>query len=467
VVGSPTGQVWFVDPATGHARPGTGARSSAVTSLTYSPGGRRVASTGTDNKVIIWDPRTARPAKVFTAPAEQVQFVAFSPDGTTLYTSSVGGILLAWDLTGDRGFGRRFPLGSGSPCCRTFLPPAPPLAISPDGSTFAVRLGTSTVGLFSAHTLHQRASFTIRPKGTMITALAWSPTRPVLAVAGYSGLVQLWRVDGTPRPVRSLTGLSGAPEAIQALTFSPDGQFLAASDSSTPNGAASDFGTLHGIYGASLAIWRASNGRQVGQQIDLGTGAGPYGALAFSGDGKLLAASRPDGTVVVLDPATGQVRQTLHPLGADDTVALAFAPHGTLATGTQGGIVQLWNPISGRQAAGAVPVAAGPVTSIAFDPTGQRLATTGGQDGTVKLWSSSTLQQEGTALNTEQGAATTAAFEPGGKHLLVVDDHGNGFTWPTSLAAWEQRACTVAGRNLTRAEWTRYLPGQPYTQVCP
>jgi WD40 repeat protein len=114
-----------------------------------------------------------------------------------------------------------------------------------------------------------------------------------------------------------------------------------------------------------------------------------------------------------------------------------------------------------------VAVAAGPVTSIAFDPTGQRFATTGGQDGTVKLWSSSTLQQEGTALNTEQGAATTATFQPSGKRLLVIDDHGNGFTWPTSLAAWERRACTVAGRNLTRAEWTRYLPGHPYTRSCP
>ena len=68
----------------------------------------------------------------------------------------------------------------------------------------------------------------------MITALAWSPTRPVLAVAGYSGLVQLWRVDGAPRLARSLTGLHavpGPPEAIQAVAFSPDGQLLAASDS--------------------------------------------------------------------------------------------------------------------------------------------------------------------------------------------------------------------------------------------
>jgi WD40 repeat protein/transcriptional regulator with XRE-family HTH domain len=471
-VGSPTGQVWFVDPATGHARPGTGARGTAVTSLTYSPDGRAVASTGTGNEVIVWDPLTARPAQVLTAPTEQVQTVAFSPDGTTLYTSSLGGVLLAWDLIGDRSFGRRFAIGRGSPCCRTVLPPAPPLAVSPDGSTFAVRLGTSTVGLFSARTLQQRASFTIGPKGTMITALAWSPTEPVLAVAGYSGLVQLWRVDGAPRLARSLTGLylvPGAPEAIQALTFSPDGQLLAASDSSRTDTRGMPEATL-GDYDerfAALAIWRARTGNLVVLQ-GLGTGPGLAGALAFSRDGKVLAASRPgpDNSVLLLDPATGQVRQTLHPFGIDETFSLAFAPDGTLATGTRGGIVQLWNPVSGDQAAGPVAVAAGPVTSIAFDPAGQRFATTG-QDGTVKLWSSSTLQQEGTAFNTQQGAATAAAFEPTGKGLLVVDDHGNGFTWPTSLAAWEQRACAVAGRNLTRAEWTRYLPGHPYTPVCP
>ena len=96
--------------------------------------------------------------------------------------------------------------------------------------------------------------------------------------------------------------------------------------------------------------------------------------------------SRPDGSVLVLDPATGQTRQTLHPLGADEHGSLAFAPDGTLATGTLGGIVQLWNPISGAQVAGPLAVTAGPVSSIAFDPTGQRFATTAGQDGAVKLW---------------------------------------------------------------------------------
>ena len=471
-VGSRTGQMSFVDASTGDARPGTGSPSSPMTSVTYSPDGRAVASTGTGSKVIVWDPRTARSAEVLAAPAERVEGIAFSPDGSTLYTSSVGGVLLEWDLTGDRRFGRRVVLGARSPCCSAVSPIAPPLALSPDGTMFAARLGRSSIGVFSTRTLQRQASFVIRPRRATVTALAWSPTQPELAVGGDSGLVQLWRVNGTPRLERSLTGLHeipGSPEAIQALAFSPNGQLLAASDSSEAAEQQSAGGYPLALYGnrlAVLAIWRAANGRLVAPLRDLQTGPTRYGALAVSHDGQLLAVSRPDGNDLVIDLKTGQVRRTLHPLGADETVSFAFAPNGTLATGTEGGIVQLWNPITGEQVAGPVAVADGPVTSIAFDRTGQRF-TTGGHDGTVKLWSASTLQQAGATLNTEQDASTTAAFEPSGAALIVVDDHGNGFTWPTSIAAWEQRACTVAGRNFTRQEWSRFVTGHRYAKVCP
>jgi hypothetical protein len=49
----------------------------------------------------------------------------------------------------------------------------------------------------------------------------------------------------------------------------------------------------------------------------------------------------------------------------------------------------------------------------------------------------------------------------------VIDDHGNGFTWPTSLAAWEQHACAVAARNLSRQEWARFVAEPRYATVCP
>ena len=50
--------------------------------------------------------------------------------------------------------------------------------------------------------------------------------------------------------------------------------------------------TQYGGHFAALAIWRASNGKLVVPQIDLGTGPEVLaGALAFSRDGKLLAAA--------------------------------------------------------------------------------------------------------------------------------------------------------------------------------
>ena len=154
-IGSQAGAVSFVDLATGDARPGIGPNTGTVASLAYSPDGRAVASTA-NNTAVIWNPRSATPREVLTAPGGQVQGVAFSAGGQTLYTSSVGGLVLAWDLTGERSFGRRFALGARSPCCGPVAPLAPPLALSPDGTTFATRLGTSTVGLFSAHTLQPR-----------------------------------------------------------------------------------------------------------------------------------------------------------------------------------------------------------------------------------------------------------------------------------------------------------------------
>jgi WD40 repeat protein len=347
------------------------------------------------------------------------------------------------------------------------------LALSPDGRTFAARQGTSTVGLFSARTLRPQASFAVRPNDAVITALAWSSSKRELAVGGSSGLVQLWRTDGAPRLIRSLRGLEpvlGKPEAIQALSFSPDGQLIAASDNSETVPQLNGGGRLP--YNpndrlASLAIWRTSSGTLVAPTTDLGTGSSHFDPLAFSPDGRFVAVGAPDGRDLVFDAGTIRVRRTLRPIGGQDTGSLAFAPDGTLATATVDGIVQLWNPINGNQLAGPVSAAAGPVSTIAFDPEGQRFATTGTRDGVVKLWSTSTLQQEGGALDTDHRTASAAMFGPRGDSLIAVDNDGDGVTWPTSVTAWTRRACTVAGRNLTHAEWSRFAGEHAYPTVCP
>jgi hypothetical protein len=39
--------------------------------------------------------------------------------------------------------------------------------------------------------------------------------------------------------------------------------------------------------------------------------------------------------------------------------------------------------------------------------------------------------------------------------------------WTVDPAAWKTKACSVARRNLTRAEWADFLGGLSYRKVCP
>ncbi len=464
-IGSRTGELSFADVHSGRARRGNGTQGAAVAGLVYSPDGATVVSFGDDNRVVTWDSRRAAPVTVSRGPLGQVQNAAIGAAGKTLYTASLDGVVLAWDLTGDSRFGRRLRLSHAIPCCDPVSPRAPALAVSGDGATFAVRLTPSTVGVFFTPSMRRRAVFTIR--GGVVTALALSPDGSRIAVAGHAGVVQLWAVAGAPRLVRSLTGLrslSGLPEAIQAVAFSPDGKLVAASDDSETL-------SVHETAAlplATLAIWRADTGTLVAPPRQLGAGNGPGGSdvLAFSRDGQLLAVSRLHGGVLVLDARTARPQQRL-PDPGQDVISLAFAPDGALATGSLAGTVEIWNPISGRRLTPPLLAESAPVAGIAFDPTGRRFASSGYQDGTVKLWLTATLQPEGPDLTTDPNTTSAISFDPAGGGLLAVDEVGNAFTWPMSLAAWEHHACAVAARNLTRSEWTRFVPELPYTTVCP
>jgi WD40 repeat protein len=113
-----------------------------------------------------------------------------------------------------------------------------------------------------------------------------------------------------------------------------------------------------------------------------------------------------------------------------------------------------------------VLVTPAPVASLSFNPSGDIFATTGGSDGTAKLWRTETRQQLGTGFEPDPGQWGTAAFTPDGRYLVVLYDDGSGFLWPTALDAWEEHACKVAGRNLTREEWRRFVGSRPYRSIC-
>ena len=443
--GTRAGGIVFVDLRTGKQTVGAAGHVGDVQNDAVSPDGRLFVTVGDDAKVIVWDTRTFQPLEILTGHGGRITWPAFSADSRTLFTTSLDGSILEWDLGGARRFGR--PLHTHAPGLDLGpeAPSAPPLAVSPDGRDFAADTSSSTVGVFSGGDLKPRHTVHV---SLGATALAWSP-RGVLALGGQNGKVELVS-RGT---VRSLTGLAphaGTSEAVEAIAFAHRGDLVAASDEAyrgnTPSG--------------TLAIWRVDGRRLALRRLDA-----PTWSVAFSPDDRVLAVGTDSGKAILVDTATGTVRRTILPRGGAVT-ALAFARDGTLATGTWAGIVQLWDPATGKERGHPVLAQPSPIASLDFDRSGSTFATTGGSDGTAKLWATATLRQLGSAFQSDPSQWGTARFTPDGTRLVVLYGDGTGYVWPTTASAWIAHACTVAGRNLTREEWQRYIPHRRYAPVC-
>jgi WD40 repeat protein len=454
-IGTSDGSVFLLDLRTGRLTQTNGGHQGAVQPMDFSPDGRTLVSTGEDGNVILWDAASGTRIETLSGHGARLVGLTFGADGTTLYTCSLDGAIFEWDLGVSRRFGKPFatmPAFDASELGRD-AQGTPLLAVSPDGSRFAVRVGTSSVGLYSTRTAQRQSDFAVQ--GGVI-GMAWSRTGE-LAVTGDSGHVQLWDVQRRPRLIRDLKGLrstNGQPEAVTSVAFSSDGRLVAAGDvNHTSPAIPYRFGTV--------AVWEAASGKLLWKAR---TREGTVTSLAFSPDGETVVVARETGTVLWQGAQTGRVERKQNVQGGATVVV--FAPGGTLATGSWPGIVELWNSETGAQIGHSTLVAAAPVASISFSPGGDLFATAGGSDGLAKIWSTKTQQQFGATFPGDPGFWGNAAYVPDGSKLIVVYQDGKGFVWPTSLNDLEKHACAVAGRNFTREEWSRYVTGRSYSKVC-
>jgi hypothetical protein len=266
---------------------------------------------------------------------------------------------------------------------------------------------------------------------------AWSPDgRLVAALAKDAPVgVRVWRAqDGAP--VRSLA--LGSSQQPSALAWSPDGQLIAAGDRA-----------------GELELWRASDGVSVGgarlrtaapQALSM---APLVGSLAFSPDGRLLAAGMADGTVRLW--AVGQAKElSALPHGPEVVVSVAFSPtQSALASAGTDGTIALWSLPEGRLVR---RIAAGhAIARVAFSPDGTLLAAGGrGREGwlparegigLVSLWRA----QDGSRLRrlkADDVAVCDLAFRRDGTVLAVK---GYGFLKLLRLSdgAWRQEPAFI------------------------
>ena len=279
-----------------------------------------------------------------------------------------------------------------------------------------------------------------------------------MAVTGSGGSVELRDASSgrrirPPLPgVRSGFGAPGGaelgPPARRATRrpsdFSPDGDRLAVAD------------LLGNIRLLDLSSGRVHDGPQL-----------PTGALSlsFSPDGKLLAIALADlGTELRDGRSLRVVARLSDGAGGDADRGVRFSPDGRLLAVTSHlGYTQLWDVASRRRAGRRLTGHEGGVLGAEFSPDGRMLATSGG-DGTAILWDVASRR----ALGTLPGPLgwVAARFTPDGRQLFVLRDSGEAERWQVEPDAWSEYACRVAGRELTRAEWSEFVPDQDYRRVC-
>jgi WD40 repeat protein len=170
---------------------------------------------------------------------------------------------------------------------------------------------------------------------------------------------------------------------------------------------------------------------------------------------------------LALDLRTGRV---LHQLKYPSAGPIAFDPADSSL------LAVAFTPPSFLDRATLSPVAhastyAGTLTALAFSPDGALLVM-GGRNGSLTLADVGARRPIGPVIAGPPGATLAAmAFLPDRPTLVVAYNSAVGadaqlLQWDLNLASWSAVACQAAGRNLTREEWRRNLPGRSYQRTC-
>ena len=296
------------------------------------------------------------------------------------------------------------------------------VAFSPDGSSLAasdVNGGAFIWNIASSTFITGLYS----PNRQSVWDVAFNPSGTTVADCTSNknyvkGSVYLWDVASPARPIGAFTDPQGA--GVGTIAFSPDGKLLAAADNN---------GTVYLLNAATLKVARKF------QATAPGSGYGVDG-LAFSRDGSELAGAANNGSIYVWNVATGiLVSGPLYDPSGKDATGIAFSPDAAMvAVSDTNGNAYLWNLATSRVVRAFRDPANLEVEGAAFTPDGSVLVTTSesgkyNHDSAIRVWNVTTGALIHSFYDPGSYGSTRLALSKNGRILAVADGNAHAYLW--------------------------------------
>jgi len=241
------------------------------------------------------------------------------------------------------------------------------------------------------------------PVVSPVSSLRFSPDGTVLAIGGYREVRLIEAASSKP-----IATLSGNPDYIRSIVFSPDGKRIAAAGGAPQS---------HG----EISIWNVQS-HQILTTIQ-GHKDCIY-SVAWSPDGKLIASASYDRMVKLWDASTGKELRNLQD-HIDAVFAVAFSPDGKrLASASQDRTVKIWDVATGKRLYTLSDAADG-LTSIAYSPSGDKVAAAG-YDKTIYVWDLSDADGRlSQSLIADEESLLALVWSPDGKVIVTASSDGS------------------------------------------